>query len=162
MTRYYDLSRRRFLKTTVITGAAVLAMPLLGRRVGVPGAIAQEAFAATDTELFVALQADGTVEITCHRSEMGQHARTAIAQIVADEMEADWDRIVIAQAPGDKRYGDHNTDGSRSIRFNFDRLRRVGASFRQMLAEAAAGQWGVAADTCRVEQHAVYHDDTGR
>lgn len=162
MTNYFDLSRRRFLKTSVVSGAAVLAMPLLGRRAGAPGAIAAEAPAASDAALFVALKEDGRVEITCHRSEMGQHARTAVAQIVADEMEADWDRIVLAQAPGDKRYGDQNTDGSRSIRFNFERLRLVGASFRHMLAEAAARQWDVSAHTCRVEQHAVFHDDSGR
>ena len=162
MTRYFDLSRRRFLKTGAITGAAVIAMPLLGRQAGIPGAIAAEAPSASDAELFVALQADGTVEITCHRSEMGQHARTAVAQIVADEMEADWDRFVIAQALGDKRYGDQNTDGSRSIRFNFERLRVVGASFRQMFAEAAAQEWSVDASACRVEQHKVYHDASGK
>lgn len=162
MTDYFDLSRRRFLKTTVVGGAAVLAVPLIGRQAGVPGAIAQETATATDAELFVSLMSDGTVEITCHRSEMGQHARTAVAQIVVDEMEADWTRVTIAQALGDKRYGDQNTDGSRSIRFNFERLRLVGASFRHMFAEAASQQWDVAADACRVEQHKVYHDDTGR
>jgi len=162
MTDYFDLSRRRFLKTSAVTGVAVLAMPLLGRQAGIAGAIAAETATATDAALFVSLMEDGTVEITCHRSEMGQHARTAVAQIVADEMEADWERIVIAQALGDKRYGDQNTDGSRSIRFNFERLRLVGASFRHMFAEAAAMQWDVSADACRVEQHKVYHDDTGR
>ncbi|MEM6775273.1 MAG: molybdopterin cofactor-binding domain-containing protein [Pseudomonadota bacterium] len=162
MTPYFDLSRRRFLRTTVVGGAAVLSIPLLGRQAGIPGAIAQEVATTSDAALFVSLMDDGRVEITCHRSEMGQHARTAVAQIVADEMEADWDRIVIAQALGDKRYGDQNTDGSRSIRFNFERLRLVGASFRSMFAEAAAQGWDVSADTCRVEQHRVYHDDTGR
>ncbi|MEO1082290.1 MAG: molybdopterin cofactor-binding domain-containing protein [Pseudomonadota bacterium] len=162
MTPYFDLSRRRFLRTTVVGGAAVLSIPLLGRQAGIPGAIAQEVATTSDAALFVSLMDDGRVEITCHRSEMGQHARTAVAQIVADEMEADWDRIVIAQALGDKRYGDQNTDGSRSIRFNFERLRLVGASFRSMFAEAAAQGWDVGAETCRVEQHRVYHDDTGR
>ncbi|MEE4278723.1 MAG: molybdopterin cofactor-binding domain-containing protein [Halieaceae bacterium] len=162
MNRYFDLSRRRFLRTGAVGGAAVLAMPLLGRQAGIPGAIAAETPANTDAELFVALLDDGRVEITCHRSEMGQHARTAVAQIVADEMEAAWDRLFIAQALGDKRYGDQNTDGSRSIRFNFERLRLVGASFRHMLAQAAAAQWDVAADACRVEQHKVHHDATGR
>jgi isoquinoline 1-oxidoreductase beta subunit len=162
MTQYFDLSRRRFLRTSAVGGAAVLAMPLVGRQAGIAGAVAAETPAASDAALFVALQSDGTVEITCHRSEMGQHVRTAIAQIVADEMEADWDRIVVAQALGDKRYGDQNTDGSRSIRFNFERLRLVGASFRHMLAEAAAAHWDVPADSCRVELHTVYHDATGR
>ena len=162
MTDYFDVSRRRFLKTTAVTGAVVLAVPLLGRRAGIRGAIAAETPAASDAALFVALMEDGRVEITCHRSEMGQHVRTAVAQIVADEMEAAWDRIVVAQALGDKRYGDQNTDGSRSIVLNFERLRLVGASFRHLLAEAAAASWGVPAASCRVEQHKVYHDGTGR
>lgn len=162
MSRYFDLSRRRFLKNAAITGAVVLATPLLLKRHGISRAFAIDAYQPSDTELFVALLDDGTVEITCHRSEMGQHTRTAIAQIVADEMEADWNRLAIAQGIGDKRFGDQNTDGSQSIVRNFDRLRRVGASFRQMLAEAAAREWGVSADDCRVEQHRVYHDGSGR
>ncbi|MHA7815795.1 MAG: xanthine dehydrogenase family protein molybdopterin-binding subunit [Pseudohaliea sp.] len=162
MTDYFDLSRRRFLRTTAVAGAAVFAVPLIGRR-AVPGAIASEAAAAgSEARLFVALQPDGTVEITCHRSEMGQHARTAVAQIVADELEADWSRITIAQALGDKRYGDQNTDGSRSIRFNLERLRLVGATVRRMLRDAAAERWGVDAGSCRAEQHRVHHDASGR
>ena len=162
MTKYFDLSRRRFLKTTAVAGAVVLAMPLLGRRTGIRGAVAAEVARASDAKLFAALLPDGTVEITCHRSEMGQHARTAVAQIVADEMEADWDRIVIAQAIGDEKYGDQNTDSSRSIVFNFERLRLVGASFRYMLTQAAAQRWRVAPQSCRVEQHKVIHDETDR
>lgn len=162
MNTYFDLSRRRFLKTTAVTGTAVLAMPLLGRFIGGNAAIATEAAQASDATLFVALQNDGTVEITCHRSEMGQHARTAIKQIICDEMEADWERSVITQALGDKRYGDQNTDGSRSIRFNFERLRIVGASFRQMLRDAAAEVWGVEVGECRVANHQVLHDASNR
>ncbi|MEM0953239.1 MAG: molybdopterin cofactor-binding domain-containing protein [Pseudomonadota bacterium] len=162
MTRYFDVSRRRFLKTTAVAGAVVLAMPLLTRERGMRSAVAAEIARSSDAKLFAALMADGTVEITCHRSEMGQHARTAIAQLVADEMEADWDRIVVTQALGDASYGDQNTDGSRSIVFNFERLRLVGASFRAMLTQAAAQQWNVPPQSCRAEQHKVIHADSGR
>src|SRR6056297_1895440 len=159
MSRYLDLSRRKFLKTGAVTGVAVFALPLLTRQGPSGAAVAAEAAEPdSDARLFIALQADGSVVITCHRSEMGQHARTAVAQIVADELEADWDRISIAQALGDKRYGDQNTDGSRSIRFNLERLRRVGATVRRMLRDAAAERWGVAPESCRTEQHRVYHD----
>lgn len=162
MTQYFDLARRRFVRGSVATGAAVISMPLLGRLTGIPGAIAAEAPTTSDAQLFVSLLESGDVEITCHRSEMGQHARTAVAQIIADEMEAAWDRVSIRQALGDKRYGDQNTDGSRSIRFNFDRLRVVGASFRHMLRAAAAREWGVEAAECSVEQHRVRHVASGR
>lgn len=162
MTDYFDLSRRRFLRTSAIAGAAVFAVPLVGRRAGVAGAVAAETPVESEARLFVALREDGTVAITCHRSEMGQHARTAVAQIVADELEADWDRIALEQALGDKRYGDQNTDGSRSIRFNFERLRQAGATVRHMLREAAAERWGVAPASCRAAQHRVHHDASGR
>jgi len=158
MNRYFDLSRRKFLKTGAVSGVAVFALPLLTRQGPSASAVAAEAAdSSSDARLFIALQADGSVVITCHRSEMGQHARTAVAQIVADELEADWERISIAQALGDKRYGDQNTDGSRSIRFNFERLRLAGATVRHMLRDAAATRWGVAPEDCVVEQHRARH-----
>lgn len=163
MSRYLDLSRRKFLKTGAVTGVAVFALPLLTRQGPSATAVAAEAAEAdSDARLFIALQADGTVVITCHRSEMGQHARTAVAQIVADELEADWQRIAIEQALGDKRYGDQNTDGSRSIRFNLQRLRLAGATVRHMLRDVAAEQWGVAPTDCVVEQHKARHLPSGR
>jgi len=88
---------------------------------------------------------------------MGQQIRTAIAQIVADEMEAAWDKVIVIQGKGDPKYGDQNTDGSRSIRFNMQRLREMGASVRYMMQHAAAKRWGVEPSTCVAEQHAVTH-----
>lgn len=112
--------------------------------------------------LFVELSPDGTVRLTCHRSEMGQHVWTSVAQIIADELEADWSRIEVVQAPGHPRYGDQNTDGSRSVRRNLRRLRVVGAAMRTMLERAAAAQWQVASSSCRAENHRVVHEPTGR
>ena len=82
----------------------------------------------TDSPLtFVSIADDGTVTIVCHRSEMGQGVRTGMPMIVADELEADWKRVRVAQAPGDeKRYGNQDTDGSRSTRHFFDPMRRCG------------------------------------
>ena len=102
------------------------------------------------------------MRITCHRSDMGQQVWTSMAQLVADELEADWDRVTIVQAEGHPRYGDQNTDGSRSVRYNFTRLRYAGAAMRHMLETAAAQQWGVAAEQCRGVQHAVVHEASGR
>ncbi len=113
-------------------------------------------------ELFIALEADGTLKLTCHRSEMGQQVWTALAQVIADEMEADWDRVEIVQAIGHPRYGDQNTDGSRSVRRNLTRLRYAGAGMRQMLEGAAASRWNVPAAECRAERHAVVHMPSGR
>jgi isoquinoline 1-oxidoreductase beta subunit len=98
--------------------------------------------------LWIAIERDGTVKITCHRSEMGQQVWTSMAQIVADELEAEWDKVQIVQAEGHERYGDQNTDGSRSVRFNFHRLRVAGAAMRQMLVAAAALYWKLPVEQC--------------
>ncbi|EED34507.1 twin-arginine translocation pathway signal [Luminiphilus syltensis NOR5-1B] len=159
MSRYFDMDRRRFLKTSASATAAILAgthlMTAAGRAVA--GVLDQPASDARPANLFVALRPDGDVEITCHRSEMGQQIRTAIAQIVADEMEADWSRVHVIQALGDPAYGDQNTDGSRSIRYNLQRLREMGASVRYMLQQAAAQTWGVDPSTCDARGHVVSH-----
>src|SRR5258708_32753887 len=93
--------------------------------------------------VFVAIAEDGTVTITCHRQEMGQGVRTSLPMVGADELEADWHHVQIRQAPGDQaRFGNQDTDGSRSMRDFFEPIRRGGASAATMLEQAAAARWG--------------------
>jgi len=150
-----DKGRRQFLKVTATGSSLALAVHLI------PGnSIMSSAFAADHSwtpNLFLKIDPSGLVTITCHRSEMGQQIRTSIAQIIADELEADWSKIHIEQALGDPKYGDQNTDGSRSIRRNLLRLRQFGAATRQMLEQAAADQWQLPASECRAAQHFVHH-----
>ena len=154
---YFDLNRRQFLKTSAI-GALVLGTYFVGSAPrAFAGVLEQPSDQAKRANLFIALRPDGMVEITCHRSEMGQQIRTAIAQIVADEMEAAWDKVVVIQGKGDPKYGDQNTDGSRSIRYNMQRLREMGASVRYMMQHAAAKYWKVDPQTCTANQHVVTH-----
>lgn len=154
---YFDLNRRQFLKTSAI-GALVLGTYFVGSAPrAFAGVLEQPSDQAKRANLFIALRPDGMVEITCHRSEMGQQIRTAIAQIVADEMEAAWDKVVVIQGKGDPKYGDQNTDGSRSIRYNMQRLREMGASVRYMMQHAAAKYWKVEPQTCTANQHVVTH-----
>ncbi|HEY8260092.1 MAG TPA: xanthine dehydrogenase family protein molybdopterin-binding subunit, partial [Methylosinus sp.] len=113
--------------------------------------------------VFIAIANDGTVTIICHRSEMGQGIRTSLPMVVADELEADWQRVRVEQAPGDEvRYGNQDTDGSRSMRHFFMPMRRVGAAARTMLESAAAAQWQVPVQEVRAERHHVVHTATGR
>ncbi|MFL5226361.1 MAG: molybdopterin cofactor-binding domain-containing protein [Microvirga sp.] len=160
-----NVSRRSFLGG-VAAGSLVLAVGLPG------GAGAQEKkFGADgmpqgwrdDPRIFVAIAPDGTVTVTCHRQEMGQGVRTSVAMVVADELEADWSKVRIAQAPGDEaRYGNQDTDGSRSLRHFFMPLRRAGAAARTMLEQAAAQQWGVPISEVKATDHAVVHAATKR
>ncbi|PPD29113.1 MAG: twin-arginine translocation pathway signal protein, partial [Methylomonas sp.] len=113
--------------------------------------------------VFVAIAEDGTVTVYCHRSEMGQGVRTSLPMVVADELEADWEKVKVIQAPGDEvRFGNQDTDGSRSLRHFFMPMRRVGAAARQMLEQAAADRWQVPVGEVKAESHYVMHSASGR
>src|SRR5436305_5125418 len=116
-----------------------------------------------DPLAFVSISENGTVTIVCHRSEMGQGVRTGMPMIVADELEADWKRVRVEQAPGDeKKYGNQDTDGSCSTRHFFEPMRRCGAAARAMLEAAAADQWKVPVSEVAAKNHEVVDRATGR
>ncbi len=116
-----------------------------------------------DPHVFVSIAADGTVTIMAIRSEMGTGSKTSLPMVIADEMEADWSRVKILQAPGDEpRYGNQDTDGSRSMRHHIQPARQMGAAVRRMLEQAAAEKWGVPVDQVRAVDHQVVHRSLGR
>lgn len=156
-----NLSRRRFLHGMVGAGALIVGVPrhAFAKTTG-DGATA--AAASFEPGMWLALSPDGTVTITTHRSEMGTGIRTSLPAVVADELGADMTRVKVAQAIGDARYGDQNTDGSRSVRDFYDIMRTAGASARQMLIATAADQWKVPATECTARDHAVHHEASKR
>ncbi|MEL7481860.1 MAG: molybdopterin cofactor-binding domain-containing protein [Pseudomonadota bacterium] len=127
-----------------------------------PSPLAEVSGGDATPALWIAIERTGAVKITCHRSEMGQQVWTSMAQIVADELDADWDSVEIVQALGHPKYGDQNTDGSRSVRYNFHRLRVAGAAMRDMLLTAAAEDWSVDKASLTTEPGAVVHNASGR
>ena len=163
------LSRRGFLKGVGATSALVLAASW-----GWQDAFAEEKdkkFGADgmphgwvdDPKVYVSIAADGTVAVICNRSEMGQGVRTSLTMVVADELEADWAMVKVRQAPGDEvRFGNQDTDGSRSMRHWYEPMRRCGAAARTMLEQAAAAQWKVPAGECHAQLHKVIHEPSGR
>ena len=160
-----NVSRRRFLKSAFGAGAFILAVryvpPMLAQGQTTDGQTDADR-ATLHPNFFVGIQQDGTVYIVAHRSEMGTVIRTSLPLVLADELDADWKRVKIDQAIGDKRYGDQNTDGSQSVRRFFDTLRECGAAARLMLIQSAALQWNVPTSECSTELHAVVHKATGR
>ncbi|MDK3073348.1 molybdopterin-dependent oxidoreductase [Sedimentitalea sp. JM2-8] len=113
-----------------------------------------------DPLVFVSIDADGTVTLVAHRSEMGTGSRTSLPMIMADEMEADWGRVRIVQAEGDEpKYGNQDTDGSRSLRHHIQAARKIGGSVRHMMQAAAAQEWGVDAGDVVVENHMARNGD---
>ena len=116
-----------------------------------------------DPLVFVHIDADGTVTIVCHRQEMGQGVRTSLPMVLADELEADWQRVRVRQADADQaRYGNQDTDGSRSMRHFYMPMRRTGAAARHMLETAAALSWGVAVSEVEALNHELVHRPTNR
>jgi isoquinoline 1-oxidoreductase beta subunit len=164
MSEIENVSRRRFLAGGVVAaGALVLGVRyhklLAGEKLPVT---TNAEHAALHPSVYLGIDPDGTVWIVASRSEMGTTSRTTLPLIVADELDADWKRVKIEQAIGDKRYGDQNTDGSHSIRSFYDAMREAGATARFMLIQAAAHQWGVPAGECETDLHVVVHRATNR
>jgi isoquinoline 1-oxidoreductase beta subunit len=161
-----NVSRRSVLKGLGIAGGFVLAAPVMGR----PAFAAYETGASkmphgtvVDPRVFVAIAPDGIVTIVAHRSEMGTGVRTSLPLIVAEEMEANWSRVRVQQAHGDEvRYGNQDTDGSRSTRHYLMPMRQIGASARAMLEAAAAKRWGVPVTEVKAVNHEVVHEESGR
>lgn len=111
--------------------------------------------------LFVQLQKDGNVTIVVTRSEMGQGIRTSMASAIADEMEADWQYVAVKQATGDAKFGNQNTDGSRSIRTLLNPMRKMGAMARNILEQSAAKKWNIELEDCKAENHFVINTNSG-
>ena len=161
-----NVSRRSLLKGLGITGGLVLAAPLMSRQAFAAyqtGAGKMPHGTVVDPRVFVAIAPDGIVTIVAHRSEMGTGVRTSLPLIVAEEMEADWSRVKVTQAHGDEvKYGNQDTDGSRSTRHYLIPMREIGAAARTMLEAAAAKRWGVPANEVRAVNHEVVHAASNR
>ncbi|PWU07252.1 MAG: twin-arginine translocation pathway signal protein [Terriglobia bacterium] len=151
--------RRDFLGGVFSAGALVLCARVVD---SAAAAAATNEGATWQPSVYLGLEPDGRVIIVAHRSEMGTGIRTALPMVVADELDADWKRVTIQQAIGDKKYGDQNTDGSESIRRFYEPMRVAGATARTMLEGAAAAKWSVPAAECQAKNHEVIHAKTNR
>jgi isoquinoline 1-oxidoreductase subunit beta len=154
MTTIRKISRRRFL---ALTGVSCSGLILMGTQKAAGGVL--DAATGGSLNLFVSITTDGTVEIIAHRSEMGTGIRTSLPQVVADEMEADWQRVHVIQGLANADYGSQNTDGSRSIRNFYHIMRQMGAAAKKTLERAAADRWNASEDHVEARQHRVYHRD---
>ncbi|WP_051235054.1 xanthine dehydrogenase family protein molybdopterin-binding subunit [Marinimicrobium agarilyticum] len=158
-----NLTRRGFLKGS---GAAAGAFVF-----GFSVPFSQSALAQSNSpevNAWVVVQPDETVLIRIARQEMGQGSLTGLAQLVAEELECDWDKVDFDLVkPGQNRerdnaWGSQFTAGSTAIRGSHEYLRQGGASARMMLTEAAALQWQVSASECRVSEGVITHEPSGR
>jgi isoquinoline 1-oxidoreductase beta subunit len=159
MSLIENVSRRHFLGTTLSTGAFVLAAQVLPKSAFAqdPACAPAPRARALNPSVYLGIETDGTVYIITHRSEMGTGIRTTLPLVAADELDADWSAVRIEQGLGDTKYGDQNTDGSRSIRDFYDAFRRAGAGRALDARERRRGALaGAGVGDHRPEQHLIH------
>ncbi|MDO6425563.1 molybdopterin-dependent oxidoreductase [Thalassotalea sp. 1_MG-2023] len=154
-------SRRKFLKaSTLATGGLAISIHLPAHAIAFSDNAQESTFSPN---AFIHIQDNGDVLIYCGRCEMGQGINTALPAAVADEMDADWQKVTVKQADGnEEKYGPQATGGSASIRVMLTPMREAGASAKVMLIAAAAKVWNVEPSTCHAQKHAVYHQASGK
>ncbi len=154
------IDRRSFLKSSSIATTGLI----LGMHVSCtpkPGEENRPA-ATFEPNVYLTINEKGEITIIAHRVEMGQGIKTALPTILADELEADWEKVSVTQAVADEKYGDQNTDGSYSVRMFYMPLRKAGATARLMLEQAAANKWKVDVSECKAKNSEVIHEASGK
>ncbi len=160
-----QIERREFLKFSLAAGGGLL----IG--FSLPGA---DMFATAQAQsitvfmpnAFLRIGTHDRVTVIVNHSEMGQGVYTALPMLLAEELDADWNKIGFESAPVDPKYnhpvfGMQITGGSSSVWSAFEQYRKAGAAARGMLIAAAAQQWNVNPATLRTDSGAVF-DGTNR
>ena len=157
------INRRQFLKASAAVGGGLaleFSIPLLG--------LAGDQAAATEVNAWVVIHPDDRVVVRIARSEMGQGTYTALAQLVAEELDCDWSKVSAEFASPNEHirrnriWGSMSTGGSTGIRMSQDYVRKAGAAARAMLIQAAAARWNVAAKECSADRGIIAHAATRR
>ncbi len=148
-------SRRNFLRTSAIaSGGIMIGFNLFTAcKPNVKPSVDVENLNFNDFNAFIKIADNGYVTIYSPNPEIGQGVKTSMPMIIAEELDVDWDKVHVAQAPlNTKEYKRQLAGGSQSIRFGWDALRQTGATTKQMLVNAAAAKWGVDASTCKASK----------
>lgn len=153
------MGRRSFLKLASLAGGGLVLAFQLDTRT----ARAENGSEPTVLNAFVRVAPDNTVTIYSKGPEIGQGIKTAFGLIIAEELDADWNKVKVDQAPiNPKVYGYQGAGGSTSIPRGWDQLRQAGATARVMLIAAAARQWNVPVSECTAANSVVTHKPSGR
>lgn len=157
------VSRRTFLATAGGAALVLGIVPGLRRLRVMSGEAAELEREAGRLNAWVSIDAAGLVTLVTHRAEMGQGAYSVVPQILAEELEVDYESVRIVVADGDSdRYGSQVTGGSSTVRDGLMPLLTAGATARDLLVRAAAQRWGVAPAECAADRGTVLHAATGR
>jgi len=164
MSEIINISRRDFLRTGALIGGGLV----LGLSLSEISSDATTKSVPFVLNAFIRIGTDNSITIIVNKSEMGQGVYTSLPMLVAEELEVEWSKIHVEPAPVDPAYNHtqwgnmQGTGGSTSVRSEWDRLRKAGATARVMLVKAAAEIWKVDPATCRAEKGFVIHNATKR
>lgn len=158
-------SRRNFLKVAAAASGGLMlgfhwldATPI--RVIGSAGSVAEDGH---NFNSFLSISANNQITILSPNPELGQNIKTSFPMIVAEELDADWEKVNVLQAALDtSKYERQLTGGSGAIPHSWERLRKAGATARKMLVEAAARKWNVAAESIKVEKSVLTHQSSGK
>lgn len=158
-------TRRSFLKSSLLAGGGLMiSFSGLAKYIG------NEHLASTPlvgdwNELtgYVKITSDNLIKILNPNPEFGQNVMTSLPMIAAEELDVDWQQVIIEMGPHDNtKLGPQFTGGSNSVRMYWKPLREAGAAARQMLREAAALAWGVPVEEVTTKTGILYHEKNGK
>src|SRR5712672_4649576 len=158
------MNRRSFVATSAALGGGLA----LGIDLPLGPRVVRAADGSPEIGVWVVVGRDDTVVIRIARSEMGQGTLTGLAQLVAEELECDWSKVVTeyptpGQSVARKRaWGDFGTGGSRGIRESHEYVRQGGATAREVLIQAAANEWKVPVAECTASNSVITHTPSGK
>ncbi|MGA2464846.1 MAG: xanthine dehydrogenase family protein molybdopterin-binding subunit [Thermodesulfobacteriota bacterium] len=159
-----SMTRRAFLKGSLAAAGLTIGVSVtpFGHRL-----LNASEIDSFSPNVFFKITPDNKVAIFVGNSEMGQGVLTAFAMIIAEELEADWSRVRVKQAPAADAFknpiiGGQVTVASASVRGFYEALRKAGAAGRAMLIKAAAETWKVPEDECKALMGTVKQEKSGR
>src|SRR3981081_3283381 len=159
---------RRGLLTCGLAGGFLLAFHLPLRAVNEPVQPPDDTTGKFAPNAFIRIDSAGKTTLVMPQVEMGQGIYTAVAMILAEELDAEFSSVVLEHAPANEKlyanpaFGIQATGGSTSLRAFWKPLREAGASARAMLVQAAAQQWRVDPASCTTANGEVIHTASGR
>jgi isoquinoline 1-oxidoreductase beta subunit len=155
-----NISRRNFLRVTTLAGGGMMmGFELLAK--AIPDTATEDILFSPNAYLII--DPKGLVTLMAPNPELGQGVKTALPMLLAEELDVDWKKVTVTQAPFDNdKYGNQSAGGSHAVRGRWESARKAGATARYMLLTAAAQTWNVPAEECYTENGFVIHKPSGK
>src|SRR3954470_9336328 len=157
------IARRKFLELTGFSGAGVALgyMFVSGKEPKIAHVNIGDDSLESEVNRYIFIDSKGKITLFNHRPEMGQGTYEAIPMIIAEELEANIEDVNIMPSPANReKYGDQMVVGSRSMAGNYDLMRKIGASAKEMFVATAAAKWNVPPNQCYAENGFVINKNT--